>query len=435
MPTVNFSGLATGLDTGSIIAQLVDIKRAPIRRLQTAQSGYEKQIKSLADFKKKLLALQTAAKAMDTSSEFSSLKASAVNPAFLTVTAGATAAPGTHTISVDQLAVAQRDVSQGFDSNMDSIGTGTISFTVNGTTTAINLTSFATVEGLAQQITNDVSGISAAVINDGSATGGYHLIISSEAAGTASAFTVDTSGLTGGITPVFTTSATASDALLTVDGIAVTATSNKPDDVVTGLTLNLLTLGSTTITVERDTEGIADKVDTYVKAYNDIFSFVKSHGGTDGDLRGNPTLSSVASRIESVFSSQLTGGLGAVSLISAVGIKRTTGREMTFDKTAFATALTDDFNGVRDLFIERTGNLGKTYLVDQAIKDMTDRIDGLFKISNDSLRRRIDSADAGIARYERSISSYEDNMRRKFNAMEQMVAQLNAQGSYLSSIF
>jgi flagellar capping protein FliD len=66
---------------------------------------------------------------------------------------------------------------------------------------------------------------------------------------------------------------------------------------------------------------------------------------------------------------------------------------------------------------------------------MTDSVTGLFKISNDALNNKIRSADQSIERYERSIESYRLTLERQFAAMEMMVAQLQAQGSYLSSVF
>ena len=80
------------------------------------------------------------------------------------------------------------------------------------------------------------------------------------------------------------------------------------------------------------------------------------------------------------------------------------------------------------------GNVGKTYLIDTAIDDMTDSLTGLFRISTDALNKKIDYADQSIERYERSIETYQTTLERKFTAMEMMVSQLQAQGNYLSSI-
>ena len=66
---------------------------------------------------------------------------------------------------------------------------------------------------------------------------------------------------------------------------------------------------------------------------------------------------------------------------------------------------------------------------------MTDSVSGLFKISSDSLDSKIRTTDQTIERYERSIESYRLNLETRFRAMERMVAQLQAQGSYLSSLY
>jgi len=434
MSAISFSGLATGLDTAGIVAQLVELKRRPIYRLQKRRSGYETQIKALSTFKDKLKALQSAANNMDTSSEFSSLKASSSDSDFFTVTADSDAAPGSFEIDVTKLATAQKEVSQGFDSNLDSMGTGIVSFTVDGETTDLTLIGYTSLQSLATKINNDVAGVSASLVNDGSGTGAYHLVLSSEAAGSTGAFTFDFSGLSGGVAPVMTNNQLAADAELTIDNIPVTATSNNPTDVISGLTLNLVDIGSATVTIERDSEGISNKVKALVDAYNDVFSFVTKNTAADGDLHSNPTLRAVASRIESIFTSSLDGGLGDKTLLAQVGIKRADARQIKFEQSDFDTALADDFSGVRDLFIEREGNLGKTYLIDQAIDDMTDSIDGLFKISTDAINKKIDYADQNIERYERGIESYQLTLTRRFTAMEQMVSQLQAQGNYLQTV-
>ncbi|PIV81591.1 hypothetical protein COW53_03570, partial [bacterium CG17_big_fil_post_rev_8_21_14_2_50_64_8] len=260
--------------------------------------------------------------------------------------------------------------------------------------------------------------------------------LSSDTAGSSGAYTVDMSGLSGGTTPLLTNQQTATDASLTVNGVDVVATSNDPTDVISGLTLNLIGADEATtvhIDVTRDTEGIADKVESMVGAYNDLFSFIKEQSGSTGTLHGNTTLSTVSSRIENMFVSGLSDGLGDITNFFQVGITRGSDRQLVFSQDDFNTALADDYSGVRDLFIEREGNLGKMYLLDTAIEDLTDSIDGVFKISTDSLNRKIDYADDTIARYERSVETYQSTMEAKFTAMERMVAQLQAQGNYLSS--
>ncbi len=437
MSAVAFSGLASGLDTGSIVAQLVELKRAPIYRLEDRRKGFQNQLSSLVELKTKLIDMQKAMHDLDTAHEFSSLTASLNKEDFMTVSASSEAAAGTYEIKIDNLAKSQKDSSQSYDSVDDLVGSGIISFTINGETTDLNLGGNTTLEGLKDMVNNDIPGISATIINDGSGSGAYTLQLSSELEGTDNAFSVDVSGLSGGTTPLFTNSVPALDAQIEIDGTIITMGSNSSDDVISGLTLDLLkgSDGETIILkVNVDTEGISTKVKTFVDKYNDLFAYIKEQSGSEGALRKNPTLRSVARRIENLAVSSLSDGLGDISRFNEIGITRGDGRSLSFDEEDFKEALGDDFNGVRDFFIERDGNLGKGYLFDQAVENMTDSIDGLFKISNDALNKKIEYADQRIDRYEMSIESYRLTMERKFTAMELMVSQLQAQGSYLSSL-
>ena len=183
-------------------------------------------------------------------------------------------------------------------------------------------------------------------------------MLSGAEAGTANAFSYDVSGLSGGTTPLLSNQQAATDASLTIDGLAVTASSNNPDDVISGLTLDLLQadVGKTiNVKVGVDTEGVSENVKGFVDAYNDLFSYINDQNANDGDLRNNPTLRSVASRIENIFASSLQGGAGDITMFAQVGISRGEGRQLEWSESDFLEALEDDFNSVRDLFVEREG--------------------------------------------------------------------------------
>ena len=104
-----------------------------------------------------------------------------------------------------------------------------------------------------------------------------------------------------------------------------------------------------------------------VDAYNDLFDFIQKQSAVGGALRDNPALRSVASRVEGMFTSELTGGLGDITLFSQMGVTRGEGRQLKFDETKFKDVLSGQFGAVRDFFIKRDGNTGKAYELDQAI--------------------------------------------------------------------
>ena len=437
MSSVSFSGLATGLDTGSIISQLVELKRAPVYRLQKDKQSFQDQISSLTTLKSKLVALQTAAKKLDTASEFSTAKATSSDTDALSVSAGGTAAPGQYKVRITSLATAQKVQSQGYNSKLDTVGSGKVVITVGGKTRELSLVGASTLQGLANLINDNVEGVSAAIVNSGAATGGYTLVVNGTEAGTANAFTLDVSGLTGGVPPVMTTKSTAADAALTIDDIPITADSNTPDDVISGLTLHLMQsdIGKDiTVTVARDTDGISDKVKGMTDAYNDLFTFISKETASGGSLRDNTALRTVASTIENMFSGSLTGGLGEITMLAQMGVKRGSNRQVEFDTSKFKDVLAAQFGSVRDFFVKREGNIGKASQIDTLITKLTASTDGVFKSSTTALNKRIENADDSIARYERGIESYQTTLQRRFTAMEQMVSQLQAQGNYLSSI-
>lgn len=437
MSAVSFSGLATGLDTSSIVAQLVELRRRPVYRLENRREDFQNQLTALATLKTKLLALQESAAKLDTLGEFNALGATSTHENILTATAGTSAAPGVYDIMVEALATGRRDVSQGYSSPDDVVGQGTVWFTVDGASTPLALGSGTTLTQFKDLINSSVDGVSASIINDGSGTDSHHLVLRSDTEGTAGDFTINLAGINGGQAPALTTTQVAADARLTVDGITVTADGNHTADVISGITLDLHQAEPGTLVslkVEVDGAEIEEGVKGLVDTYNDLFAFIQEQSQPDGVLRGNPTLRSVATRMENIFTSPLSGGTGNLSMMWEVGIKTGEDRQMVWDAERFHEALENDFSSVRDLFIEREGNLGKGYLISTAISDMTHSVDGLFKISNDALNTKIATADKTIERYERGIESYRLNLEARFIAMERMVAQLQAQGSYLGGL-
>ena len=139
MSTISFGGLASGLDTGAIIEALLEIRRQPIVRLENNIKTYESQQKAIAELESRAKALQSAAEAFDTPEEFASIAALSSHEDLLSATAGSLAMPGSFSITVNSLATAQKDISQGYDSLLSSVGTGDISITVGGETTTVSL--------------------------------------------------------------------------------------------------------------------------------------------------------------------------------------------------------------------------------------------------------------------------------------------------------
>lgn len=163
-PTINFSGLASGIDANAIISQLATVAQKPITRLQSKDDGYNAQLSSWQSFNSQLSSLQTTANALNDPSTYKTISASSSNSSVAAVSTAVGATPGDYSLTVTQLAQAQKVVSSSIASGSTALGK-TGSFTLNGKTIQVNSTDALT--DVAVKINAAKSGVSATVVNVG----------------------------------------------------------------------------------------------------------------------------------------------------------------------------------------------------------------------------------------------------------------------------
>jgi flagellar hook-associated protein 2 len=431
MPVVSFGGVASGIDTQAIVDQLVAVRRRPITQLQTQKSDLQHGISILNDIRDSLLKLQTAAEKLDTSSEFSAKSASSGNELIATLEASSASPLGTFSLTVDNLAETHRMATAAYADVSDSVGTGTFSFTLGGTQTDVTLAAGSdSLADLKTAINESHAGVTASIMHDGT---GYRLLLSSDETGSDGVFTVDASGLSGGTAPTFTVQSTGIDASFSIDGIAITSSSNTVTDALEGVTLNLKSAGSTDITVESNPDDLATNLTEFISAYNAVVDAVNAQSEKDAPLNGNSLLRSVQSRLGTTIASAVDTG-GDFRTLGEVGVELDRDGKLSLDKTKLTQALEQDYASVVNLFVDGTGSTGVAASLATSIDSMTDFADGLFKSRTDSMQNRISRIDDDIANQERSVSSYEELLNRKFTAMEVAIAQLQAQSGGLRGL-
>lgn len=434
MSVISFGGLASGLDTGTIITQLLAVRSQPMYRLQAQNNLYESQQKAVDILKGYCSELMATVQELDSGNDFGAFTASSANENIFTATASSSASPGSHDITVNALASAQKSISQGFDSMSSPVGTGAIGIVVNGESIDVTIDSENnSLDGLRDAINTSGAAVHASIIYDGNETGGYHLVLTSSETGTDNAFTV-LPNLSGGTAPVFSTIETASNAEVIVDTVTVSSQTNSITNALTGISLNIHSADigqSIELNVSVDDEAIAEKVQSFVDAYNLLYGYMQDQKLEGADLRGNSILRTVSSRINMIMTSSLEGM--DISMLYQVGVRQAEDNLLEFDSSIFNEKLAEDYNGVQNLFVSNDLSSGPVYLLGVALDDMTDSIDGIFKYSNDSFNSRIAQNESSIERYQDSLDSYEQLLAAKFTAMEQLIAGFNAQGSYLSA--
>ena len=115
-------GLVSGLDTASIIQQLMKIERFPQDLLALRQNKIKAASEAQASIRSKLQDVSTAAAALSTASKWNARTATSTDPKVATVSATSTAAIGSLTFPVDQTA---KDVVAILQKRLDEVGVET----------------------------------------------------------------------------------------------------------------------------------------------------------------------------------------------------------------------------------------------------------------------------------------------------------------------
>jgi flagellar hook-associated protein 2 len=150
------------------------------------------------------------------------------------------------------------------------------------------------------------------------------------------------------------------DASVTVDGVTVTRSKNTINDIITGVTLDLLKADTGTtvsLNIGRDMDAIMAKVNTFVDSYNSISSYIHAQTSYDetkkkpgGILFADGTLLSVKSDLTSTLIQNVWGVAADYSTLGLVGINVDKEGQLSVNSSKIQGYLATNFNDVQKLF-------------------------------------------------------------------------------------
>jgi flagellar hook-associated protein 2 len=200
------SGINSKLDTTAIVDAMLIYEKQNVTLLQYNQTVKTNQITTYQAINTRLLAFQTQAALLARSDAFDATKVSVSDEDYLTATAGSSVGLGTYALNVTALAQNHQIASQGFSKEEAAkIGTGTITIAVgDASSKTITIdTGSGTLEGVKNAINSAKIGVTASVINDGTTSNQYRLLLTADKTGAKNKITVSSS-LTGAKAPNFT---------------------------------------------------------------------------------------------------------------------------------------------------------------------------------------------------------------------------------------
>ncbi len=232
------------------------------------------------------------------------------------------------------------------------------------------------------------------------------------------------------------------DSQFTVNGGPVqTRNTNEVADAIDGVTVSMLSTGTSTVTVSSDNDAIVEHVQEFITEYNATLSMIHEQTGSEGTLSNDSGMRTVQFFLRTNVFDQVTGLAGDFTSLLDIGIS--TGEEfdatalplLELDEDAFREALRNDRENVEGLFTNTAENGiadGLYEYLDEATRT-TGFLNARAK-SNGTIDKQIETLNSQIDRMEDRALQYENRLRRQFTQLETLTASYQNQAAALSSL-
>lgn len=430
------SGIASGINTASIVDSLITAQSGPLNQLRQRQADYKVQISTAGTLITQLKELQTV------SANLASKGVAAIRPtetyADFTVS-GSAKTESSYAISVQQVAKQAKMRSASFTSAQDAsvVSDGTLQFAIDGTNTASIDTTGKTLADIAESINQGISQLSASVI---STSTGYYLNVSRRETGYSK-----TTGQDAALTVVsdpglgLALTQSAKNAMLTIDGLSVERSSNAISDVLDGVTFQLTGESGieNDVAFVSDSSGTEEALNTFVTAYNALAETIKSQLVLDPDtsygdsLLGHSSMTSIQRAMQGMLS-RVVSGTGSVRILADLGLELQRDGSLSLNVFAMQNAVAKNPGAVNAIF--STSNTGIAAVVKSLADAQTRPLTGALSMQQRSLQSQILDMDERATQMERNLDGERRRLVAQFTAMEQLIAGFTSAATYLTQV-
>lgn len=420
MSTFAIGGLASGIDTASLITQLMAVAAQPQTQLKAKLTTQQTVLSAYQAINTKMTALQAAADAVKQASTWTAAAASSSSSSVVASNTSAAQAGASMTFNVTQLAAAQVSTVAVNGDAVSAPASGIDILDSNNVSHHIDLTD-GTAATVAAAVNNAGVGVRASVINTDA---GQLLQFASTTTGTSGAFTVN------GLASTPQRAVAAQNAQISVGnpasgGYTISSQTNTFNDALPGVTFTAGAVASNvTVSVASDSAAITKAMQTLVDAANAALGEIGKDAGKGAVLQGN---SQITSLTQSIFSA-ISHGTNTGGSFNTIGVTLTSTATITFDATAFAAAYAADPTKTQN---DAGASLATTLsaFAGAASAPVTGTLSQLITSGGDQiidLGKQIDAWDTRLADQQTAL-------QQKYSAMESVLSKLKNQTAYLTS--
>ncbi|ENC6433001.1 lateral flagellar capping protein LafB [Aeromonas veronii] len=424
------------VDPASMAMQLVAIERQNMDKLLKKQMDSIKgQQSAISTLTTKLSTFQTMLKDLNKASNLQAQKATMSQEGLMTVTSNGKASSGQYNFFVEQLAQSHQ-VGLSLDSETAPLpADGIFSLTVKGKTLDIDLATLpagSTVKDLVSHINNakDNPGVKATLVRT---DGKVNMVLTSKDSGEENAITVNYSGDASSSlgTAIANKSeiTKAQNARLQMGGnnpLTITSASNKIENVVDGLTLQLTKAQKSgdaplQVTVEQDKEAVTGSLKKFTDSYNELIDELAKMMSSDPKAPGALSSDSGVRSLKSVLSNSVRDLPNGLSL-SSLGIKTDKTGKLSFNETDFNKALEKDPELLGKALMGDDGLLKR---MSTSLDPYTKR-DGALKGRKSGLEASEKRVNERMEALDRRMNSAYKRYLNQFTTMNQMMQTMGA---------
>jgi flagellar hook-associated protein 2 len=461
MPVINFSGIASGIDTSALIkAQSDTFRKTRVEPAKKKVRELEDTNSSLTEFATKLTNIRSKLDGFRTINGGGVAKsASSSNEGIVVASATNAAPPGSYTISSITSIARNHTVTHNTSypllssamfpsiNNGESEANRTMTVNVGNPsqeTVSVIFSSTTTLADVVSQINSASDLATASTVNVGtSSSPSYRLMITSNNPGTTQGtISISTGSAIGTLS---LTQDPATNAQFTLAGVSgsITRSSNSVTDLFPGINFELQATSAspTTITVGADVSTTISRVTAFVEAYNDLIKLHREQNAVSreddgqevenifGPLATTRTDDGAISSLRDAISAARSGSSGTVRVLADLGISTERDGSLKLDTAVLEKAIqtnpTDTGNLLAN-FSDTVASVGGTI-------DLYTRFSGLIDLTKNSNTSQIQNQNSRIAETEAQIQKQEEQLRMRFARLEALMGKLQSQQSTLSS--
>jgi flagellar hook-associated protein 2 len=305
----------------------------------------------------------------------------------------------------------------------------------------VEVTATDTLATLEKKINDLNFGVTASIINDGSATAPFRLSLTSKNSGRAGRVVFD-----AGATNLDTrTLVEAQDAAVFLGAagseqpLLITASKNQLGGVVKGVNIELHGVSDKPVTlgVTRDVENVVAEVKKFTDGFNELTGKIKELTKFDVDansrglLLGEASAQTVQSELFSILTT-VNPAAGRYRILADVGIRLGDGAKLEFDEDKFRQAYATDPDSVQRLFTSIDTGIGA--IIEKRVTRLVDPVTGVLTRENKTLDLRTSEFQNRIKSLDKLLESKRARLERQFSQLESVLANLQSQQTAIGQI-